>query len=158
MSGKKTHFSSWKKLGRERRKCPRSENLLYIQRILLQKRCNCEWICKKKTVLSNWTKECLKKKIISPLGKIRKGKEKCPHSVGNIPKSENICKYKHFVGLARFKILSWMRKFEIINKSIKIMSLFLFVYSMYLGPIRRELTFSTNHCLVSIWSPCGYND
>lgn len=51
-----------------------------------------------------------------------------------------------------------MRKFEIINKNIKIMSLFLFVYSMYLGPIRRELTFSTNHCLVSIWSPCGYND
>lgn len=61
---------------------------------------------KKKTVLSNWTKECLKKKIISPLGKIRKGKQKCPHSVGNIPKSENICKYKHFVGLTRFKILS----------------------------------------------------
>lgn len=46
------------------------------------------------------------KKIISRLGKIRKGKMKCPHSVGNIPKSENICTYKHFVGLTRFKILS----------------------------------------------------
>ena len=126
MSGKKTHFSSWKKLGRERRKCPRSENLLYIQRILLQKRCNCEWICKKKL---RWAigQRNVWKKIISRLGKIRKGKMKCPHSVGNIPKSENICKYKHFVGLARFKILSWMRKFEIINKSIKIMSLFLFI-------------------------------
>lgn len=158
MSGKKTHFSSWKKLGRERRKCPRSENLLYIQRIFLQKRCNWEWICKKKNCVEQLDKGMSEKKIISPLGKIRKGKEKCPHSVGNIPKSENICKYKHFVGLTRFKILSWMRKFEIINKNIKIMLLFLFISSMYLGPIRRELTFSTNHCLVSIWSPCGYND
>lgn len=60
---------------------------------------------KKKTVLSNWTKECLKKNHISSWEN-QKGKEKCPHSVGNIPKSENICKYKHFVGLARFKILS----------------------------------------------------
>lgn len=37
-----SHFS-WKKLRRERRKCPHGDNLLYIPRILLQKRCNCEW-------------------------------------------------------------------------------------------------------------------
>lgn len=61
---------------------------------------------KKKNCVEQLDKGMSEKKIISPLGKIRKGKEKCPHSVGNIPKSENICKYKHFVGLTRFKILS----------------------------------------------------
>ena len=61
---------------------------------------------KKKNCVEQLDKGMSGKKIISRLGKIRKGKMKCPHSVGNIPKSENICKYKHFVGLARFKILS----------------------------------------------------
>lgn len=60
----------------------------------------------KKNCVEQLDKGMSGKKIISRLGKIRKGKMKCPHSVGNFPKSENICTYKHFVGLTRFKILS----------------------------------------------------